>query len=50
VFAQTLERREPNDFRVRQAHLPRPTAAGGATLTFMENRHARSEGQAVTSS
>jgi hypothetical protein len=31
---------ETYDFVVRQAHLPRPPAAGGAALAFVKNRHA----------
>jgi hypothetical protein len=40
VFADAFERGEPGDFRIRQTHLPWPTAAGRATLTFEENWHA----------
>ena len=40
-FAQAFERGEPGDFRIRQTHLPRPTAAGRAALTLIENRHGR---------
>jgi hypothetical protein len=39
VLAHALERRKPRDFGVIQEHLPRPAAAGGATLAFQENRH-----------
>jgi hypothetical protein len=39
-FAQALERSEPGDFLIRQTHLPRPAAAGGAALTLVKNRHA----------
>jgi len=39
VFAETLADGEPGDFFVGQAHLSRPAAAGGATLTFVEDRH-----------
>ncbi|HTY88554.1 MAG TPA: hypothetical protein VMB80_13890 [Candidatus Acidoferrum sp.] len=39
VLADPLELCQSGDFRVRQAHLPRPAAAGGATSTFQKNRH-----------
>jgi hypothetical protein len=39
VFAHVLERREPGDLGIGHAHLPRPAAARGATLTFVEDRH-----------
>jgi hypothetical protein len=39
VLAHTLERREPGNFGVGQAYLSRPAAAGGATLTFVKDRH-----------
>jgi len=39
VLAQALERREPRDFLIGQAHLPRPAAAGRAALAFEENWH-----------
>ena len=38
-FAHALESGEPGNFPLRQAHLSRPAAAGGATLTFKENWH-----------
>jgi hypothetical protein len=41
VFTDALKRGEPGDFFIRQAHLTRPATAGGATLTFIKNRHAR---------
>ena len=40
IFGEALEGGEPGDFRLGQAHLSRPAAAGGATLTFKKNRHA----------
>ena len=39
VFAHVFERREPGDLGISHADLPRPTAAGGATLAFVEDRH-----------
>src|SRR5438552_12053579 len=39
VFAHVLERREPGDLGISHTHLPWPAAAGGATLTFVEDRH-----------
>ena len=39
VLAHALERRESRDLGVIQEHLPRPAAAGRATLAFQENRH-----------
>ena len=39
VFANALECREPGDLCIGDAHLPRPAAAGGAALTFVEDRH-----------
>ena len=41
IFADALERGEPRDFLIRQTHLPRPAAAGRATLAFVKNRHAQ---------
>src|ERR1700690_1195862 len=40
VPADPLECGEPGDFRIRQTHLPRPAAAGRATLAFKKNWHA----------
>jgi hypothetical protein len=40
-FTHLLEGGQARDFLVAQAHLPRPATAGGATLAFVENRHAR---------
>jgi len=39
-LVHAFERREPRDLLSRQTHLPRPAAAGRATLAFIENRHA----------
>ena len=39
VFAHVFERRELGDLGISHADLPRPTAAGGATLAFVEDRH-----------
>ncbi len=39
VFAHVLQRRKPADLGIRHKHLSRPAAAGGATLTFVEDRH-----------
>ena len=39
VFAHALERGQLGDFLIRQTHLSRPAAAGGAMLTFQKNRH-----------
>ena len=41
---------EARDFRVRQAHLARPAAAGRATLTFIKNRHAENYPNGIKSS
>ncbi len=40
-FAQALEISEPGDFRIRQAHLPRPATAGRAALAFEKDGHLR---------
>ena len=39
-LAHAIERGEPRNFLIRQAHLTRPAAAGRATLAFVKNRHA----------
>jgi len=39
MFTQVPKRREPADFGIRHTHLSRPAAAGGATLTCVEDRH-----------
>jgi hypothetical protein len=39
VFAHALERREAGDLGVVHVYLARPAAAGGATLTFVKDRH-----------
>lgn len=38
-FGDALELREQGDFGVGQADLTGPSAAGGATLAFVKNRH-----------
>ena len=38
-LAHAIERGEPRNFLIRQAHLTRPAAAGRATLAFIKNRH-----------
>src|SRR6185503_1417732 len=38
-FAHTFERRHPRNLSVHQPDFPRPSAAGGATLTFVEDGH-----------
>ena len=39
VLAQSLERREPNDFLVRESYLAGPATAGGAALTIVKDGH-----------
>jgi hypothetical protein len=41
AFAQATEGGEAGDFSLRERHLSRPAAAGGATLAFMKDWHAR---------
>ena len=41
AFTQAPKGGEARNFHLRKRHLPRPAAAGGATLTFMKNWHAR---------
>ncbi len=36
TFAHALERGEPGDFLIRQTHLSRPAAAGGASPAFVK--------------
>lgn len=38
-FREAQKRRQARDLRLGQSHLPRPTAARGATITLIENRH-----------
>ena len=39
MLRKSFELRNARDFRIREAHLPGPPAAGGAALAFVENRH-----------